>query len=235
MHSPCIYVDGFLSAREYNSPLHSPGSHPNTSLLREPWTPARILRPSHILHGLTEQLMPAACGATSVRSACTLRAERPRRTAVHFFPHTRPPDTPSHFSQQHHTSTHSLKSGAACLEYQRLLVNTYFSLVLSSMPGHKKRGKGPHHGFRPGSAVARPRDDESSEIVSVDDARDMSTSLAREGSGDFDSREGFGGLDSRRQDRDPSPFQATRGAARGGFAFGSSRRHGTSSPSPAAI
>jgi len=76
--------------------------------------------------------------------------------------------------------------------------------------------------------MARSRDDAASEIASVDGARDMSASFAREGSGDFDSREGSGGLDSRRPDRDPSPFQATRGAARGGFAFGSSRRHGTS-------
>ena len=86
-----------------------------------------------------------------------------------------------------------------------------------------------------GSAMmARSRDDAASEIASVDGARDMSASFAREGSGDFDSREGSGGLDSRRPDRDPSPFQATRGAARGGFVFGSSRCHGTSSPSPAA-
>jgi hypothetical protein len=79
--------------------------------------------------------------------------------------------------------------------------------------------------------MACPRDDEASEIASVDGARDMSTSFACEVSGDFDSREDSGGLDSRRQDRDPNPFQATRGAARGGF--GSSRRHGNSSPSPA--
>jgi hypothetical protein len=102
------------------------------------------------------------------------------------------------------------------------------------MPCNKKRGKGPYNGLRHGSAVARPRDDEASEIASVADARDMSTSLAREGSGDFDSREGFSSLDSRRQDSDPSPFQATRGDARGGFAFGSRRRYGTSRPSPAA-
>jgi hypothetical protein len=82
--------------------------------------------------------------------------------------------------------------------------------------------------------MARSRDDADSEIALVDDARDMSTSFAREGSGDFDSREGSGGLDSRRPDIDPSLFQATRGAARGGFAFGSSRRHVTSSPPPAA-
>ena len=81
--------------------------------------------------------------------------------------------------------------------------------------------------------MALPRDDEASEIASVDGSCDMSTSFAREGSDAFDSSEGSVGLDSRRQDSDPSPFQATRGAERGGFAFGSSRRHGTSSPSPA--
>ena len=57
--------------------------------------------------------------------------------------------------------------------------------------------------------MARPRDDEASEIASVDGDRDMSTSFTREGSGDFDSRKGSVGLDSRRQDSDPSPFQAT--------------------------
>ena len=62
----------------------------------------------------------------------------------------------------------------------------------------------------------------------------MSTSFAREGSGDLDRREGSGGPDSRRPDRDPSPFLPTRGASRGGFVFGSSSRNGTSSPSPAA-
>ena len=74
------------------------------------------------------QLLLAACGATSMRSACTLRVERPRRNAVHFFPHTRPPDTHSHLSQQH--TTHPLACGAA-VEYQGPLVNTYFSLVLT--------------------------------------------------------------------------------------------------------
>ena len=106
------------------APIPSPGSHPNTSLLRARWTPARILRLSHIHHGrsIPGQLMPAACGATSVRSACTLGAERPRRTAVHIFPHTRPPDTHSHLSPQHHTPP--LDRGAA-VEYQGPLVNPY--------------------------------------------------------------------------------------------------------------
>jgi hypothetical protein len=95
MHSPCIRVDSLLSAREYTAPIHTTGLHPHTSLLRARWTPACILRPSYIHHGrnMPGQLLPAACGATSMRSACTLNAERPRRTAVHFFPHTRPPDT----------------------------------------------------------------------------------------------------------------------------------------------
>jgi hypothetical protein len=84
--------------------------------------------------------------------------------------------------------------------------------------------------------MARSHDDAASEIelASVDGARDMSTSFAREGSADFDRRAGSGGLDSRRPDRDPGPFLPTRGAPRGGFAFGGSRRSGTSSPLPAA-
>jgi len=141
MHSPGIRVDSLLSAREYTAPIHSTGSHPNTSLLRARWTPARILRPSHIHHGssMPGQLSPAACSATSMLSTCTLRVERPRRTAVHFFPHTRPPETLSH----------PLDCGAA-VEYQGPLVNTYFSLVLSSMPKAKQR-----RGYRrsPGAAM----------------------------------------------------------------------------------
>ena len=84
--------------------------------------------------------------------------------------------------------------------------------------------------------MAHSRDDAASEIetASVDGARDMSTSCAREGSGDLDHREVSGGPDSRRPARDPSPFPATRDAGRGGFVFGSSRRYDTSSPSPAA-
>ena len=98
--------------------------------MRACWTLARILSVSHIHHGrsIPGQLMPGACCATSMRSACTLRIEHPRRTVVHFFPHTRPPDTPSH----------PLDCRAA-VEYQGPLVNTYFSLVLSSMPKAKQR------------------------------------------------------------------------------------------------
>ncbi len=60
----------------------------------------------------------------------------------------------------------------------------------------------------------------------------MSTSFAREASVGFDSREDSVGFDSNRLDHDPTQFPAACGAARGGF--GSGRRNGTSSPSPAA-
>ena len=78
-------------------------------------------------------------------------------------------------------------------------MNTYFSLVLSSMPGNKKCCQRTYHGPRPGPAMVRPRDvdnthDEASDIASVDGARDMSKSFAREGSGGFDSSEGSVGL-----------------------------------------
>ena len=101
MHSPCIRVDSLLSVREYTAPIHSTSSHPNTSLLRARWTPARVLRQSHIGRQIpgAHLLTQAVRGATSTRSACTLRVERPRRTVVHFFPHPRPPDTHSHLSQ----------------------------------------------------------------------------------------------------------------------------------------
>ena len=107
MHYPCIRVDSLLSAREYTAPIHSTGSYPNTSMMRACWTLARILRRSYIHHGgyMPGQLLLAACGATSMRSACTLRVERPRRNAVHFFPHTRPPDTHEHSS--HSSTPHS--------------------------------------------------------------------------------------------------------------------------------
>ena len=85
----------------------------------------------------------------------------------------------------------------------------------------------------PGAAMmARSRDDAASEIetASIDGDRNMSTSFAREGSGDSARREDSGGFDRRRPDRDPSPFLPMRGAGRGGF----SRRSGTSSPLPAA-
>jgi hypothetical protein len=93
---------------------------------------------------------PASCAWCDFAcSSCKLRAERPRRTAVHFFPHTRPPDTHPHsssqhstvtgysykFSQQHPTFTHVLAVGDACLVYQRLLVNSYCTSDLCSPHG----------------------------------------------------------------------------------------------------
>jgi len=86
-------------------------------------------------------------------------------------------------------------------------VNTYFSLVLSSMPCNKKRGHRTQHGPRPAPAVVNPCAvdntlDEANDIASVDSARDLSTSFAREGSGDFDSR---------RHDHDQNPSPAVRG------------------------
>ncbi len=149
-------------------------------------------------------LLPAACDATSARSACTLRAESPRRTAVHFFPHTRPPDTHSHLSQQH--TTPSLDSRSV-FEYQGSLVNTYFSLVLTSMPGKQRRAGRSHH-RPPGSAMmACPRDDEASEIASVDGTRDMSTSFAREGSGDFDTAKALAVLTVADKTATPARFK----------------------------
>jgi hypothetical protein len=204
MYSLCISIDSSLSACKYTSPIHSTGPHPNTSLLHARWTPARILRLSHTCGRLIPgaQLLPAARGATSAHVSCKPCAVRPRRTAVHLFPHTRPPDTHSHFLQQH--TTHSLESGAACFEYQGFLVNTYFSLVLSSMTGNKKRGHRTQHGPRPAPVVVNPHAvdntlDEASDIGSVDGARDLSTSFPREGSVCFDSREGSGGFDSSRR------------------------------------
>ena len=231
MHYPCIRVDSLLPAREYTAPIHSTGSHPNTSLLRARWTSACTLRRSHIGRYIPgAQLLPQAVrGATSTRSACTLRVERPRRTAVHFFPHTRPPDTHSHLSQP--PTTPPLDSGAA-VEYQgHSGEHLLFACSDQGMPNGKRRG-----GLRrrpPGVAMmARSRDDAASEIetASIDGDRNMSTSFAREGSGDSARREDSGGFDRRRPERDPSPFLPMRGAGRGGF----SRRSGTSSPLPAA-
>ena len=65
-------------------------------------------------------------------------------------------------------------------------MNTYFSLVLSSMPGSKQRGRRMAHRPRPVPAVVRPRGglhdnplDEASDLGSVDGARDMSMSYAK--------------------------------------------------------
>jgi len=67
------------------------------------------------------------------------------------------------------------------------------------MPCNNRRGRRTQHRPRPGPAVVRPRVDdntldEASDIASVDGARDMSKSFAREGSGGFDSSEGSVGL-----------------------------------------
>ena len=127
MHSPCISEDSFLSACEYTAPIHSTCQPPNTSLLRVRWTPAHILHLSYTngCHIPGKQLLQVARGATSTRSSCKLCSVQQKRTASHFFPHTRPPDTHLQFSPPHTTFTHALEVGAACLAYQRLLVNSY--------------------------------------------------------------------------------------------------------------
>jgi len=190
-------------------------------MLRACWTLARIPRllATHRLHLITGT-------ATSAHGSCKPRVVRLRRN-----PHTRPPDTHQQFSPQYTTSTHALEVGAASLEYQGSLVNTYSSLVLRSMP-NKQRNRHPPHS-RP--AVARPQDgldrlgdnklDEDDTRVSDDGARDTSMSSARGGFG------GFGG-GRHRDSRHSSPSPAARGAARGGF--GSRNHNGDSSPSPAA-
>ena len=57
-------------------------------------------------------------------------------------------------------------------------MNTYSSLVLSIMPGHKRRtGRSRHP---PGSVMmASSRDDAASEITSIDGDLEMSTSFAK--------------------------------------------------------
>jgi len=123
MHSLCIRVDILLSAQVHHT-------HTLSRLAPEHFSATRTLDArthtaplAHRTPHSRPQLLPHAVrGATSTRSACMLRVERPRRTAVHFFPHTRPPDTHSHLSPQHHTPP--LDRGAA-VEYQGPLVNPY--------------------------------------------------------------------------------------------------------------
>jgi hypothetical protein len=92
-------------------------SHPDTTLLRVFWTSARIPRfAAHCLY-LTSWT------AYSVHSSCGLFAVRPSSLALHFFPHTHPPDI------------------TARLEYQGSLVNTYSSLDLRSIPRHRPHAK----------------------------------------------------------------------------------------------
>jgi hypothetical protein len=92
-------------------------SPPHTTLLRAFWTSARI--PRFAAHGL----YLTSGTAYSDHSSCGLRAVRPSSLALHFFPHTRPPDI------------------AVRLEYQGSLVNTYSSLDLHSIPRHRPHGK----------------------------------------------------------------------------------------------
>jgi hypothetical protein len=88
-------------------------SHPHTTLLCAFLTSARI--PRLATHGL----YLTSGTAYSARSSCGMRAVRPSSLALHFSPHTRPPDI------------------AARLEYQGSLVNTYSSLDLRSIPRHR--------------------------------------------------------------------------------------------------
>ena len=92
--------------------MQSKRSQPYTSMLRACWTLARILR---LLATYGLHLIPGI--ATAAHGSCKPHVVRLRRNAVHFFPHTRPPDTQAQFSPQHTTSTHALEVGAACLEY----------------------------------------------------------------------------------------------------------------------
>ena len=102
--------------------MYSILSPPHTSLLGACWTLECIpcLLATHCLHLISDT-------ATSAHDSCGLRAVRLRRLATfHFFPHTRPPDT------------HALEVGAACLEYQGSLVNTYCTSALQKSD-HKVR------------------------------------------------------------------------------------------------
>ena len=165
-------------------------SQPYTSLLRACWTLAR--RPRLATHGLHF----ISGTANSAHGSCGLRAVRPRRIALHFLPHTRPPDT------------HALEVGAACLEYQGSLVNTYSSLVLRSMPQRRHRPHGP----RRDAVVAHPQQgldvlgdntlDEHADGASDDPTCDTSMSSPRVG---------FGGFGGGRHDRDPSQSPDARG------------------------
>jgi hypothetical protein len=106
--------------------MHSTVSQQYTSMLRACWTLARIPRLLATYEFGT---------ATSAHGSCKPCTVRFRRIAAHFFPHTCPPDTHTQFSPQRTTFTHTLAVGAACLECQGSLVNTYSSLVLRSMGG----------------------------------------------------------------------------------------------------
>jgi hypothetical protein len=123
MHSLCIRVDILLSAQVHHTHTLSRLAPEHFSATRTLDARTHTVPLAHRTPHSRPQLLPHAVrGATSTHSACTLRVERPRRTAVHFFPHTRPPDTHSHLSPQHHTPP--LDRGAA-VEYQGPLVNPY--------------------------------------------------------------------------------------------------------------
>jgi hypothetical protein len=96
--------------------MHSTVSQQYTSMLRACWTLARIPRLLATYEFGT---------ATSAHGSCKPCTVRFRRIAAHFFPHTCPPDTHTQFSPQRTTFTHTLAVGAACLECQGSLVNTY--------------------------------------------------------------------------------------------------------------
>jgi hypothetical protein len=83
-------------------------SHPHTTLLRTLWTSARI--PRFAAHGLNL----TSGTAYSAHSSCGLRAVRLSSLALHFPPHTRPPDI--------------------CIESPDKLVNSYCYLELRSSP-----------------------------------------------------------------------------------------------------
>ena len=83
-------------------------SHPHTTLLRALWTSARI--PRFADHGLNF----TSGTAYSAHSSCGLRAVRLSSLALHFFPHTRPPDI--------------------CIASLDIVVNPYCYLEMRSSP-----------------------------------------------------------------------------------------------------
>jgi hypothetical protein len=81
-------------------------SHPHTTLLRALWTSARIPRLA------THDLNLTSGTAYSVHNSCGLRVVRLSSLALHFPPHTRPPDI--------------------CIASPDMLVNSYCYLELRS-------------------------------------------------------------------------------------------------------
>ena len=134
MHSLYISVDSLLSAREYTAPIHSPGSHPNTSLLRARWTPARMTplahRTPHSWHTASATSC-AWCDFDTQRLHAARRAPK-KNCSTLLSPYHTTGHTCTLFSQQHPTFTHV---GDACLVYQRLLVNSYCTSDLCRLHG----------------------------------------------------------------------------------------------------